>query len=154
MGGQSLSSDQGGGIAQVTPTEAWDQLAKDPDAMLIDVRTQAEWGFVGVPDVSAIGKTLICVEWSQYPGMSKNPRFVEVVLDEIGQAPNGPLYFICRSGARSLHAAAAVSAHLAALGVHCDCINVAEGFEGDLDPQKHRGRLNGWRFRGLAWRQS
>ncbi len=150
-----MSSDQGDAlVAQASPTEAWQSLAKDPDAQLVDVRTQAELGFVGVPDLSGLGKTLVCVEWAEFPRMSVNPRFAEAVIEQLGHAPNGPLFFICRSGARSHQAAALVGAHLAAQGVQVDCVNVAEGFEGDLDAKGHRGRTGGWKYRGLAWRQS
>ena len=141
-------------IGEVTPTDAWEILKAEKNARLVDVRTQAEWGFVGVPDVTELGHTLICVEWAGYPGMSSNPRFVEAVTEELGNEGPGKLLFLCRSGVRSLRAAQAVSEHFAANGVSVDCINVAEGFEGDLGPDGHRSDHNGWKHRGLAWRQS
>lgn len=141
-------------IGGVPPAEAWRILATDPSARLVDVRTQAEWGFVGVPDVSDLGHTLICVEWAQFPGMSKNEHFVNAVMEEIGEETPSQILFLCRSGVRSLNAAKAVSAHLSARGVPVTCLNVEEGFEGDLDENGHRGFQNGWKFRGLAWCQS
>ena len=141
-------------IPEIDPLGAWEIIETDPDAVLIDVRSQAEWSFVGVPDLSELGKATITVEWAQFPGMSKNPHFVVALTEQIGTPPKGPLLFLCRSGVRSLHAARAVRQHFDGLGEAVVCINVAEGFEGDLDVDGHRGRLGGWRFHGLAWRQS
>ena len=141
-------------IGGISPSDAWVTLTTESGARLIDVRTQAEWGFVGVPDLSELGQALICVEWTSFPGMSKNPNFVEAVLTELGDEDPGKLLFLCRSGVRSLNAAKAVTEHLSASGISVTCLNVEEGFEGDLDANGHRGLLNGWRHRGLAWCQS
>ena len=141
-------------VGEVNPDEAWQVLVEESNARLIDVRTRAEWGFVGVPDLEEAGQQLLLVEWARFPDMSLNPRFAEEVIEALGEISKGPLLFLCRSGARSLRAAEAVAAHLAEDGVEADCINVAEGFEGDLDPAGHLGGLNGWKARGLAWRQS
>ncbi len=142
------------GIGEVLPTDAWNILDTEKSARLIDVRTQAEWNFVGVPDVSELDQTLICVEWASFPEMSKNPRFEEAVTGALGDTPPGKLLFLCRSGVRSLHAARAVSAWYSAQGQTVACFNVAEGFEGDLNTQARRGSRNGWKHRGLAWRQT
>lgn len=142
------------GVGEVLPTDAWTILETEKTARLVDVRTQAEWSFVGVPDISETGHSLICIEWASFPGMSKNPRFADAVIEALGDEAPGKLLFLCRSGVRSLHAAGAVAARYADLGVAVDCLNVAEGFEGDLNPNGHRGLHNGWKFRGLAWRQS
>ncbi len=141
-------------IGSVNPSEAWDRLGQSPDAVLVDVRTQAEWSFVGVPDLTGLDKAPVCVEWAVYPDMSKNPRFVAALMEELGGTVPSEYYFLCRSGARSLRAAEAVAEYLSATGQEAACFNVAEGFEGDLDPQGHRGGRNGWKARGLAWRQS
>lgn len=109
---------------------------------------------MGVPDLSGLDQDLLQAEWVIWPDMSINPRFVADVQDALnGQWP-ATLLFICRSGARSRSAAEAVSEALLPKGVSVRCLNVSEGFEGDLDPENHRGRLNGWKARGLAWRQS
>lgn len=131
----------------LTPTEAWDLLAQDPEAVLVDVRSEAEWTFVGVPDLTDLGKKLVTVSWSHWPGGACNDGFVDD-LRAAGVDGSGPVLFICRSGARSSKAAiAATEAGLA------PSYNVSEGFEGDLDERGHRGR-GGWRARGLPWRQS
>ena len=131
----------------LTPTEAWALLEREPQAVLVDVRSQAEWMFVGVPDVTGLGKKLVTVSWNHWPEGRRNEDF----LDELGAAGvggEGPVLFICRSGARSRAAAeAATEAGLA------PSYNVSEGFEGDLDDAGHRGSA-GWRAHGLPWRQS
>lgn len=141
-------------VSELSPTESWELLETEPGAVLIDVRTQAEWGFVGVPDLAELGKSTIFVEWARYPDMSMNPRFVAEVMTQLGGRTPSHLLFICRSGARSLRSAMAVADHLSQAGEPVPCVNVREGFEGDLDQAGHRGNQNGWKARGLAWRQS
>ena len=144
----------GSDVGEMTPDEAWNRLKSDETARLIDVRTRAEWGFVGVPDVQELEQTPIFIEWSTYPDMSVNPAFVAEVEEAIGSENPGPLLFLCRSGVRSLHAATAVTEYFAQAGKSVTCVNVLEGFEGDVDASGHRGSQNGWKARGLAWRQS
>jgi len=141
-------------VGEVNPADAWDILATEKDARLIDVRTRAEWGFVGVPDVSELGHSVICTEWARHPGMSVNPDFVATLEKSLGNEGPGKLLFLCRSGVRSLSAAKAITAYFAEQGKAVECFNVLEGFEGDLDSNGHRGNQNGWKHRGLAWRQS
>ncbi|MBM2575859.1 rhodanese-like domain-containing protein [Jannaschia sp. Os4] len=140
-------------VREVSPSDAWKMLSDDDGAVLIDVRSAPEWGFVGGPDLSGLDRGVVRVEWKVWPGMVPNPAFVGAVLEEVSDLPSA-LLFICRSGVRSMQAARAVSEHLSAKGTPVECINVAEGFEGDLDELHHRGGLNGWKARGLAWRQS
>ena len=131
----------------VTAQQAWEQLSSDRRATLVDVRTPAEWSYVGTPDLSALGKTLVKVFWQAYPGMALNPRFAEE-LGRTGPSKDDALYFLCRSGARSRVAAEAMTA----LGYQ-RCYNVADGFEGPHDGERHRGRLAGWKASGLPWTQ-
>ena len=149
-----MSGASGSPVGEVSPDAAWRILEEDPSALLIDVRTRAEWGFVGVPELSEVGHSTIFVEWVSFPDMSANPQFVAEVMEAIGDNTPSRLLFICRSGVRSLRAAKAIAEHFASNEVAAECLNVAEGFEGDLDPQGHRGGHNGWKARGLAWRQS
>ena len=141
-------------VGEVEPGEAWQILCEVKTARLIDVRTRAEWSFVGVPETGETGSKPVFLEWSSFPDMSVNTAFAEEIEEIIGPDGSGPLLFLCRSGVRSLHAAHAVAAHYAGKGVEVTCINVAEGFEGDVDASGHRGSHNGWKARGLAWRQS
>ncbi|MGG7565867.1 rhodanese-like domain-containing protein [Rhodovulum sp. DZ06] len=140
-------------VEQQNPDEAFKGLAEG-DSALVDVRTVAEWSFVGLPDLSAIGIRPILIEWARFPDMSANPDFVAALDEALGGATPKAIYFICRSGARSMNAARAAEAHFAAAGAQIRCINVAEGFEGDLDADGHRGGSNGWKARGLPWRQN
>jgi rhodanese-related sulfurtransferase len=139
-------------VLEVGPRDAWDILSGDEGATLVDVRSEAELTFVGGPDLSSLGKSVVHVEWARFPGMSRNPGFVSELEERMEGLPPR-LLFLCRSGARSMQAARAVAEASPARDVR-ECINVAEGFEGDLDAGRHRGGLNGWKARGLAWHQS
>ncbi|GAC59006.1 hypothetical protein GOHSU_67_00080 [Gordonia hirsuta DSM 44140 = NBRC 16056] len=135
-----------GYTGDVTPRQAWEALREDPKAVLVDCRTSAEWSFVGVPDVSTLGKETVFVEWVGFPGGLPNTRFVEQ-LREAGIGDEAAVYFLCRSGARSIGSAEAATA----AGI-TEAYNILDGFEGALDAQGHRGST-GWRAEGLPWRQ-
>lgn len=141
-------------IGLASPQETWDALSADPSALLVDVRTRAEWTFVGLPDLSPLDRPLVCIEWLGFPEMRPNPQFLETLGRAVEETGARAAYFICRSGGRSQDAAEAAQARFDALGADMRCFNVLEGFEGDLDPDRRRGRLTGWKARGLPWRQS
>ncbi len=141
-------------VSEVTPQVAWQALKDDPASVLVDVRTMAEWSFVGVPDLSSVGKPLILVEWQHFPGWARNDAFVESLSEQLGGFAPSSIYFLCRSGARSLNAAQEVASAFAAKGQAVSCVNVQGGFEGDPDSEKHRGNKNGWKQGGLPWHQS
>lgn len=128
--------------------DAMQALTVDPKAALVDVRSQPEWTFVGLPDLNAIGKRPYCIEWQVFPGMSANPSFLSQLAGAVSDR-NAPVYFLCRSGARSR--AAAIAATQAGFS---RAYNIAGGFEGDLDERGHRGSRTGWKAAGLPWRQS
>jgi rhodanese-related sulfurtransferase len=131
----------------ITPEEAWKLLADDPDAVLVDCRTEAEWRFVGVPDVSSLQRDVVYVEWNRTDG-THNSGFVEDLKSAGVAAAERPVVFLCRSGNRSIGAAeAATEAGIA------PSYNVLDGFEGNLDSDGHRGGT-GWKAIGLPWRQS
>jgi len=141
-------------VDEVDPVEAYRLLESHRNAALVDVRSRAEWAFVGMPDLSTIGKPVLPVEWIRFPDMAPNPTFVDELLQDLGAAQPERVFFICRSGQRSMAAAHAVSAETAEKGRPVYCTNVMEGFEGGLDAEGHRGTLNGWKARGLPWRQN
>lgn len=148
-----MSLEMGGGYAgDVDPAQAWASLAEDRSAVLVDVRTRAEWAFVGLPSLAALGRQPITLEWQVFPSMTVNADFV-AILDEAltaaGIAHDAPLLFLCRSGVRSRHAAVAMTQ----AGWN-RCFNISEGFEGGLDGEGHRGRVAGWKARGLPWTQT
>jgi rhodanese-related sulfurtransferase len=131
----------------VDPKKAWDILAQDPKAVLIDVRTRPEWNFVGAPDLSSIGKQAAFIEWQAYPDLQLNPRFAAEV-ETNGVPKDAPILLLCRSGARSKSAAIA----LTKLG-YKTCYNISDGFEGPKDTTGHRGGAAGWKALGLPWQQ-
>jgi rhodanese-related sulfurtransferase len=131
----------------ITPDEAWQLLSANADAVLVDCRTDAEWRFVGVPDLSSLGREVVYVEWNGSDGRH-NDDFVSD-LTGAGVTPGErPVIFLCRSGNRSIGAAEAATA----AGI-APSYNVLDGFEGNLDEHRHRGGT-GWRAIGLPWTQS
>ncbi len=136
-----------GYAGDVSVREAWDMLEKEPGAVLVDVRTDPEWRYVGLPDLSELEKRTVCVNWQTYPDLELNPDFADDI--EIrGIGPDRTLLIMCRSGARSRDAAVALTAR-----GYTRCYNVAGGFEGPHDAERHRGARDGWKAAGLPWRQ-
>lgn len=139
---QSGSSAQGY-AGDVSVGQAW-RLIIEGNATLVDVRTEAEWHYVGVPDLESLGQDVALIEWVDAHGRVNpgfNRRLAQVVRE-------GPVVLLCRSGQRSISAARAATD--AGLG---PAYNVLDGFEGSLDASGHRGST-GWRAEGLPWRQS
>jgi len=129
-------------IGALLPHEAHELLLLAPGARLIDVRSRAELELTGTLPGA------VHVEWQSWPGWIANPHFPAQLIQAID--PESLLFFICRSGARSHHAARVGTE----AGLN-HCYNVLEGFEGDLDKSSgHRNALNGWKQRGLPWAQS
>ncbi|MEN0040739.1 MAG: rhodanese-like domain-containing protein [Pseudomonadota bacterium] len=141
-----------GGAAQVgeaSPAESWEALKSG--AIMIDVRTTAEWAYVGQPALEPTMQPLISHQWQQFPSMQVDLGFAQALdghLQQHGHGKDVALHFLCRSGVRSLAAANA----MAALG-YTNTFNVTGGFEGDADGDAHRGNVNGWKVDGLPWRQ-
>jgi rhodanese-related sulfurtransferase len=123
----------------LTPQEAWEVWQLAPGAKLVDVRTRAEWDWVGrIPGA-------IEIEWMSYPGNRPNQDLLAQMKQQVD--PEALVLFICRSGARSHNAAA-----LASEAGYPECYNVLEGFEGDMDANGQRGKIGGWRHAGLPWK--
>ena len=119
------------------------QLAHDwlrtGQAVLVDVRTDAEREWVGVVPGA------VAVAWKQWPGMALNPDFDAGLKAAV---PAGKkVVLLCRSGVRSIAAASRATE----LGFQA--YNILQGFEGDADGAGHRGNSGGWRFNGLPWTQ-
>lgn len=116
-------------------------MQKVPGAKLVDVRTHAEWEYVGhIPET-------VLIEWNTYPSGQRNPQFLEELQAKVAKT-EAPVMFLCRSGARSHHAAMA-----ATLAGYPNSYNIIEGFEGDKDAHGHRNSVGGWRAAGLPWVQ-
>jgi rhodanese-related sulfurtransferase len=148
-----MTEGQSGGYAgDVSARQAWESLSTVREATLVDVRSKAEWTYVGVPTLTSIGKPTVLIEWDDFPSGRLVPDFIgrlKAELDRLGVGNSAPLYFICRSGSRSRHAAIAATA--AGYG---KSYNVEFGFEGRLDADRHRGTKGSWKEEGLPWAQS
>ena len=130
----------------ITPQESWKLLNDNVDAVLVDVRTDAEWTWVGVPDLSSLGRDVVSVQWMTAAG--RNQNFVADLIAAGVTPGERPVIFLCRSGNRSIPAAQAATA----AGI-APAYNMLEGFEGQLDANGHRG-VTGWRAEGLPLKQS
>ncbi len=140
-GGDAMAQVQpaDGYAGDVSPQLAW-AWVQAGEAVLVDVRTDAERAWVGfVPGTEALA-------WKQWPGMAMNPDF-DAGIQALG-AGGKKLVLLCRSGVRSVAAAQRATE----LGLQA--YNILEGFEGDPDANAHRGQRGGWRFHGLPWRQN
>jgi rhodanese-related sulfurtransferase len=133
----------------LTAKAAHELLQSDPRAVLVDIRSTMEYLFVGHP-VGAIH-----VAWIDEPDWTVNPHFVTDVRKLMlggatahGDIAGAPVVLVCRSGKRSVDAAAALLE--AGFGA---VYYVDEGFEGDIDESRQRGALGGWRHHGLPWEQ-
>ncbi len=127
-----------GYAGDVTPQLAFEWW-KQGDAVLVDVRTDAEREWVGfIPGA-------VPLAWKQWPGMAINAVFDEGIKAAV--PPGKKVVLLCRSGVRSIAAARRASE----LGI--EAYNILEGFEGDPDENGQRGHRGGWRKRGLPWRQ-
>jgi rhodanese-related sulfurtransferase len=132
--------------------DAYALLDGDSSSVLIDVRTQAEWTYVGTPNLQTLGKTLLLAEWQSYPSMAVDAEFasrLEAMLHSGGVERGAPLIFLCRSGARSRQAAISMTS-----AGWAPCFNVSDGFEGPLDGSLRRGAVSGWKAGGLPWSQT
>ena len=137
-----------GYTGDVQPKDAYQYLSHYRDAAMVDVRTPEEWQSVGVPDLADTGHTLHCISWKTYPNMKKNPDFIVHLTNAVPDKKT-PIFFICRSGGRSMDAAIAASSE----GWRC-CFNVMGGFEGEPDPGSQRRETQGWKALKLPWCQT
>jgi rhodanese-related sulfurtransferase len=134
--GRQMGLPYGGAL---TPAEAHEVWRNAPGAKLVDVRTRAEWDYVGrIPGA-------VEIEIVTYPGGRPNPGFMAELESKVDKA--APVLFICRSGGRSHNAA------MLAAQAGYTAYNVLEGFEGDRDADGHRNTVGGWRVAGLPWSQ-
>ena len=128
-------------MKHLTPKETFEFLNANPDALLVDCRSEIEFFYVGHPAGA------VHVAWHEAPDWEVNPNFAREVLQE-AKSKDRPILLICRSGKRTLDAGRALEE-----AGFADITNVLHGFEGDLDEDFHRGTRNGWRHDGLPWEQ-
>lgn len=129
-------------MEHLLPKETAEFLRKEPDALFVDCRSDAEFFFVG----HAVGS--VHVAWYDGPDWELNPHFVGEVRKLAGHSTQRPVILICRSGKRSVEAGEA----LEAAGFR-RVYNVLHGFEGELNERHQRNQIAGWRFEGLPWEQ-
>lgn len=132
---------------EVSPRCAFNYASANK-SVIVDVRTAAEWQFVGIPDLSSTLGRLLTLSWKLYPSFDLNPGFIDSLIAETSLTKDTPLFFMCRSGGRSLDAALAVTEE----GYNY-CFNITGGFEGDVDAKGHRNTGNGWKYENLPWVQ-
>jgi rhodanese-related sulfurtransferase len=142
-----INTEVEGYAGDISPIEAWEILKSDKTSILIDVRSEAEWAYVGVTDLASINKEAATIEWKSFPDMTINQDFLKQVR-AICTSPEVIIFSLCRSGQRSI----ATSRALTEAGFE-NCYNVLEGFEGDKDNNEQRGQSGGWKFYGLPWKQ-
>ena len=128
------------------PQACFDHLASDPQALLVDCRSAVEWELLGIPDLSALGKKTLMVEWTDYKNQ-RNPDFLDNIKSFA--SPKTPIIMICRIGGRSAAACQLLIDH-----GFSNVTNMSEGYEGRLNENGHRNVIEGWRARGLPWQQS
>ena len=128
-----------GYAGDISPQTAAEWVAADA-AVLVDVRSDAEREWVGyVPGA-------VPLAWKQWPGMAMNASFDDAMRTAV--PPGKRAVLLCRSGVRSISAARRATE----LGI--EAYNILEGFEGNPNAEGHRGRIGGWRFHGLPWKQN
>lgn len=130
-------------MQHLDPQAAYDFLQQEPQAVLLDCRTEIEHMYVGHPAGAEH------VAWQEGPDWAVDPEFADKVKRLVRCDLTRPVVLICRSGHRSVVAGEALEA-----AGFSRVINVLEGFEGPLDANYHRGTLGGWRMRGLPWYQT
>ena len=133
-------------MRELTPPQAYEELASNKKAVLVDCRTRTEWIFVGIPDLSRIGKQVVLESIADETGQL-NENFT-ARIGEIAN-PNTPIYIICKIGGRSANAC-----RLLESSGYSNVCNILEGFEGDLDQNGHRSSRDGWKYHNLPWVQS
>ncbi|MBU6140890.1 MAG: rhodanese-like domain-containing protein [Proteobacteria bacterium] len=141
-------------VTQISPADSFALLQKDKNSVLVDVRTFEEFSFVGTVDPTNFDGRMILAPWKLTLSMKENPNFAEDLTETLNkifgtQAKEAKILFLCRSGARS-DAAARFALTLG----YSNCFNISGGFEGDLDENKKRGKMNGWKAEELPWKQS
>jgi glyoxylase-like metal-dependent hydrolase (beta-lactamase superfamily II)/rhodanese-related sulfurtransferase len=117
---------------------AWSWF-KSKEAVLIDVRTQAEIKWVGFIPGS------VFIPWRNSPNLTPNDNFNHDI--KIASAGKKVL-FLCSSGIKSIEAAKRATE----LGIVA--YSILEGFDGAIDSNAQRSRYGGWKSSALPWRQN
>ena len=87
----------------IKATDAFDFLSKKDNSHLIDTRSDIEWKSTGIPDLSSINKETNLINWGPVLDQIFFEQYKNFLLTSFNKNDN--LFFICRSGSRSLMAA-------------------------------------------------
>ena len=135
------------------------ELLLDPGVIMIDVRSQAEVAFVGLPQRVTVNLPYMTMpilggynpEKASY-GLEINPDFRNEFIHFAASREmdmDTPIVVICRSGSRSAKAADIIYK----MG-YTNVYSVIDGFEGDKakdGPSAGLRVVNGWKNAGLPW---
>lgn len=125
-------------VQNICSKEAYNMLVSNNNTFLVDVRTEEEWKNVGVPSLSN-KNNVIFLSWQLSPFMELNKDFEDRFLSIMDDKMSNIIFFLYRSGHRSLMAAN----FTANLG-YKNCYNIIDGFEGNLQNK-------GWKQNNLPW---
>ena len=106
--------------------DAYDFLSKTVDSHLIDTRSNLEWKTTGIPDLSLINKETNLINWGPVLDQSFFEGYKKFLLIKFNQKDS--LFFICRSGSRSLMAAKFATE----FGFE-HCFNIYDGFDNEKE---------------------
>ena len=110
----------------IKATNAFDFLSKKVDSHLIDTRSNIEWKSTGIPDLSSINKETNLINWGPVLDQTFFEQYKKFLLNSFNQKDS--LFFICRSGSRSL-----MATQLAIeLGFN-NSFNIYAGFDNESD---------------------
>jgi rhodanese-related sulfurtransferase len=127
-------------VEEILPEKAYEML-KNPQTYLVDVRSIAEYVFIGHPKMAY---NIPLMFWSEEKQeLVPNDHFIQDLKSRFKE--DHVLIFMCRSGGRSLRATKQAKQE-----GFINVYNLKEGFEGEKDSQGYR-TVNGWKERGLPY---
>jgi rhodanese-related sulfurtransferase len=136
----------GAGALPIEATKAYEMVTANPgNTFILDVRTRAEYEFVGHPDVPGGAANIPLIFYSASPGepWKRNNNFVSDVLKRYEKSL--AIIIICRSGPRAKAAARLLTE--AGFG---SVYYMTDSFEGPKDENGHR-TIGGWKTNGLPY---
>ena len=106
--------------------DAFNFLSKKIDSHLIDTRSDIEWKSTGIPDLTSINKRTYLINWDPFIDQTFFEKYKKFLLTSFNQKDS--LFFICRSGSRSL-----IAAKFAIEYGFKDCFNIYDGFHNEYN---------------------
>lgn len=143
----------------VDAKETYEMMKKDPKVILVDVRTPAEWQFVGYTKMAQIMVPSVFFKYDAIDDKKPryrdimNPNFIsefEEAAAKIGADEDTTYVIMCRSGATRAQPAAKALWQYGYKNVYI----MTDGFEGgklkDGDRKGYRLKA-GWKYNGYPW---